>query len=166
MDLRVLGPIGQFLSGIGIIALFVTAWVAYKNYRYHTQLDRLKWLQQLFESFYSSDRYKSVRQQIDFDDITRLLSLLRRSESDPKELRGEERIQVDLFTDYLNFFEWIAFLESKEQLAFEDVDAMFNYYLKRLLQVDKDRQLRRYIRDKGFERLHRLLNRYSPLFDA
>ena len=76
MDVRNLGPIGQFLSGIGIVALFITAWVAYKNYTYHTQLERLKWLQQLFESFYSSDRYKFVRQQIDFDDMTRLLSLL------------------------------------------------------------------------------------------
>ncbi len=166
MDVRDLGAIGQFLSGLGVIFLLITALVAYKNYTYHTQLERLEWLQQLFESFYNSDRYKSVRQQIDFDDVTILLSLLRRSESEPKELRTEERVQVDLFTDYLNFFEWIAFLESKEQLNFEDVDAMSNYYLKRLLQVDKDRQLRRYIRDKGFERLHRLLNRYSPYPDA
>jgi hypothetical protein len=166
MDLRNLGAIGQFLSGIGIFFLLVTAWVAYKNYIYHTQLERLKWLQQLFESFYNSDRYKTVRQQIDFDDMKGLLSLLRRSDSEPAELRREERVQVDLFTDYLNFFEWIAFLESKEQLAFEDVDAMFNYYLKRLLQVDEDQQLRRYIRDKGFERLHRLLNRYTSLPDA
>ncbi len=166
MDVRNLGAIGQLLSGIGIFFLLITAWVAYKNYIYHTQLERLKWLQQLFESFYSSDRYKSVRQQIDFDDFAGLLALLRRSDSEPRELRREERIQVDLLTDYLNFFEWIAYLESKEQLTFEDVDAMFNYYLKRLLQVDPDRQLRRYIRDNGFERLHRLLNRYSPFPDA
>jgi hypothetical protein len=131
MDVKDLGPIGQFLSGIGILFLLITAWVAYKNYIYHTQLDRLKCLQRLFESFYSSDRYKFVRQQIDFDDVKGLLSLLRRSDSEPAELRPEERAQVDLFTDYLNFFEWIAFLESKEELAFEDVDAMFNYYLKR-----------------------------------
>jgi hypothetical protein len=166
MDFRNLGAIGQFLSGIGIFFLLVTAWVAYKNYIYHTQLERLKWLQQLFESFYNSNRYKTVRQQIDFDDMKGLRALLRRSDAEPAELRREEREQVDLFTDYLNFFEWIAFLESKEQLAFEDVDAMFNYYLKRLLQVDDDQQLRRYIRDQGFERLHRLLNRYSPMPDA
>src|SRR5260370_24445266 len=166
MDLRNLGAIGQFLSGIGIFFLLVTAWVAYKNYIYHTQLERLKWLQQLFESFYNSDRYKTVREQIDFDDVEGLLPLLRRSDSEPAALRHEERVQVDLFTDYLIFFEWIAFLESKEQLAFEDVDAMFNYYLKRLVQVDEDQQLRRYIREKGFERLHRLLNRYTPFPDA
>lgn len=166
MDLRNLGVIGQFLSGIGIFFLLITAWVTYKNYVYHTQLERLKWLQQLFESFYSSDRYKAVRQQIDFDDMKELLSLLQRSDSDPAGLRREERIQVDLLTDYLNFFEWIAFLEGKEQLTFDDVDAMFNYYLKRLLQIDGDQQLRRYIRDNGFERLHRLLNRYAPFADA
>jgi len=166
MDVRALGPIGQFMSGIGIFFLLITAWVAYKNYIYHTQLDRLKWLQQLFESFYLSERYKSVRQQIDFDDIKELLALLGRSDSEPNQLRREERIQVDSFTDYLNFFEWIAFLESKDQLTFEDVDAMFNYYLKRMVEVDSDKQLRRYIRDQGFERLHRLLNRYSPFPDA
>lgn len=163
MDLRNLGAIGQFMSGIGIFFLLITAWVTYKNYAYHTQLERLKWLQQLFESFYTVDRYKAIRQQIDFEGLKRLMPLLIRSESEPETLRGEERAQVDLLTDYLNFFEWIAFLESKEQLAFEDVDAMFNYYLKRLLQVDPDRQLRKYIRDKGFEGLHRLLNHYSPV---
>src|SRR5262245_43176578 len=166
MDLRNLGAIGQFLSGIGIFFLLITAWVAYKNYVYNTQLERLKWLQQLFESFYNSDRYKSVRQQIDFDDVKGLLTLLQRSDSEPGGLRREERVQVDELTDYLNFFEWIAFLETKEQLTFEDVDAMFNYYLKRLLQVDQDQQLRRYIRDNGFERLHRLLNHYSRYPDA
>lgn len=166
MDLSNLGHIGQFLSGIGIVFLLITAWFTYKNYAYHTQLERLKWLQQLFESFYSSDRYKAMRQQIDFDDMKDLVSLLQRSESEPAELRREERIQVDLFTDYLNFFEWIAFLEGKEQLTFDDVDAMFNYYLKRLLQIDGDQQLRRYIRDNGFEKLHRLLNRYAPFANA
>jgi hypothetical protein len=166
MDLRNLGIIGQFLSGIGIFFLLITAWIAYKNYVYHTQLERLKWLQQLFESFYTNDRYKAVRQQIDFDDMEGLLALLQRSDTQPTELRREERVQVDLFTDYLNFFEWIAFLEGKEQLTFDDVDAMFNYYLKRLLQIDHDHRLRRYIRDNGFERLHRLLNRYAPLADA
>jgi len=161
MDLRNLGAIGQLMSGIGIVFLLITAWVAYKNYVYHTQLDRLKWLQQLFESFYAVDRYKSIRQQIDYDGLKRLMPLLLRSEHDPESLRSEERTEVDMFTDYLNFFEWIAFLESKEQLDFEDVDAMFNYYLKRLLQVDHDEQLRKYIRDQGFEELDRLLNHYS-----
>src|SRR5262245_59923063 len=98
MDVGDLGAIGQFLSGLGIFFLLLTAWVAYKNYTYHTQLERLKWLQQLFESFYSSDRYKSIRQQIDFDDIAKLLSLLRRSERESKELSTEERVQLDLLT--------------------------------------------------------------------
>lgn len=163
MNTNVLIAIGQILTGMGTIALFVIAFFAYKSYAYQNRLERLKWLQQLYENFYNQERYKAVRQKIDFNDVADLLSLLRRSDTEPEALRFEERKQVDEFTDYLNFFEWIAFLESKGQLSFEDIDVMFNYYLKRLLQVDQDQQFRRYIQHAGYEQLHGLLNRYSRI---
>jgi hypothetical protein len=154
---------GQVLTGAGTLALFGTALIAYRSYAHQTELERLKWLQHLTDNFYNQDRYKSIRQKIDFNDVQGLFSLLRRSDTDPQNMRFEERRQLDEFTDYLNFFEWIAFLESKRQLSFEDVDVMFNYYLKRLMQVDQDQQFRKYIQHEGYEKLHKLLNRYSRI---
>ncbi|HXB21247.1 MAG TPA: hypothetical protein VNV88_07700 [Candidatus Solibacter sp.] len=154
---------GQVLTGAGTLALFITALIAYKSYAHQNNLERLKWLQQLYDSFYNQDRYKSVRQKIDFNDVEGLFSLLLRSNTEPQSMRFEERKQLDEFTDYLNFFEWIAFLESKGQLSFEDVDSMFNYYLKRVMQVDQDQQFRKYIQHAGYEKLHKLLNRYSRI---
>lgn len=88
---------------------------------------------------------------------------MKKSDTDPQSLRAADRNLVDDFTDYLNFFEWIGFLCSSNQLTNEDVDVMFAYYLKRLLQVDKNQFLRKYIQEKDYQQLHRLLNRYSAV---
>jgi hypothetical protein len=152
---------GELLTGIGTIILSGTAISAFVSFRYQTKLDRLKWLQQLYDTFYNSERYKSIRQEIDFAGGAKLFPLLRRSDSEPGALGSEERNEVDRFTDYLNFFEWLAHLEDEKQLEFKDLDAMFNYYLIRLLQIDQDQQIRHYMKRHGYEKLHQLLNRYS-----
>jgi hypothetical protein len=163
VDIKDIGAIGQLLSGVGALILAGAALWARKSYRHQVNLEQMKWLQQLYDSFYNSERYKAVRQLIDFDDLGATLELLRRADADSGRLSLPERTQVDQFTDYLNFFEWIAFLEKEGQLTFEQLDAMFKYYLTRFLQVDKNRQLRKYIQEKGYEQLHRLLNRYSEI---
>jgi hypothetical protein len=143
------------------LAVAALALWARQSYRRQVNLERMRWLQQLYDGFYNSDRYKSVRQMIDFDELEQTLDLLRRGDADPHQLSLPERGQVDEFTDYLNFFEWLAFLEGEKQLTFTQLDTMFGYYLARLLQVDKNRQLRKYIQDKGYEQLHGLLDRYA-----
>jgi hypothetical protein len=161
LNIRELGPLGQLLSGLGTIVLSGLALWARKSYRRQVNLEQMRWLQQLYDSFYNSDRYKGVRQVIDFDELGQTMELLRRGEADPHQLSLPERAQIDQFTDYLNFFEWLAYLEKEKQLTFLQLDTMFGYYLTRLLQVDKNRQLRKYIQEKGYEQLDRLLERYS-----
>ena len=163
MDIRDWGAIGQLLSGIGTVVVAGAATLARRSYRHQIGLEQMKWLQQLYDNFYNSDRYKAVRQRIDFDDLETLLQLLRKSDVAPQELRTQEKDQLDQFTDYLNFFEWIGYLEREGQITFENIDAMFKYYLVRLLQVDVSHQLRKYISDHGYEELHNLLNRYSKI---
>jgi len=161
VDIKDLGPLGQLLSGLGTISLAGLALWARQSYRRQVNLEQMRWLQQLYDSFYNSDRYKAVRQIIDFDELAQILDLLRRGETDPHQLSLPERAQVDQLTDYLNFFEWLAFLEEEKQLTFVQLDTMFGYYLVRLLQVDKNRQLRQYIQEKGYEQLNGLLDRYA-----
>jgi hypothetical protein len=161
VDIKDFGPLGQFLSGLGTIVLALLGLWARRNYRRQVNLEQMRWLQQLYDSFYNSDRYKEVRQVIDFDELGQTMELLRRGDADPHQLSLPERAKLDQFTDYLNFFEWLAYLEKEKQLTFPQLDTMFGYYLARLSQVDKNRQLRQYIRDKGYEQLHRLLDRYA-----
>jgi len=161
VDIRDLGPIGQFLSGLGAIGLAGLAVWARQSYRRQVNVEQMRWLQQLYDGFYNSDHYKSIRRMIDFDELDQTLDLLRRGDADPHQLSLPERAQVDELTDYLNFFEWLAFLEEEKQLTFTQLDTMFGYYLARLLQVDKNRQLRKYIQEKGYEQLNGLLDRYA-----
>jgi len=161
VDIKDFGPLGQFLSGLGTIVLALLALWARQNYRRQVSLEQMRWLQQLYDSFYNSERYKEVRQVIDYDELGQTMELLRRGDADPHQLSLPERAQLDQFTDYLNFFEWLAYLEEEKQLTFKQLDTMFGYYLARLSQVDKNHQLRQYIRDNGYEQLHRLLERYA-----
>jgi hypothetical protein len=161
VDIRDFGPLGQFLSGLGTLGLFVLGLWARQSYRRQVNLEQMRWLQQLYDSFYNSDRYKEMRQAIDFDELEQTIELLRRADAEPHQLSLPERARVDQFTDYLNFFEWLAYLEEQKQLTFQQLDTMFGYYLTRLLQVDRSRQLRQYIQEKGYEQLQELLDRYS-----
>ena len=141
----------SFLSGSAIVGLL------------GLRFQRLSWLHELFENFYNNDQYKGVRQKIDYEDVEQLLLLLDKSDSHPQGLQPEERMQVDQFTDYLNFFEWIAFLKKKHQLGKDHVEALFGYYIDRLLHVNEmnDNRLLKYIHAHGYEQLGTLLARYS-----
>jgi len=65
-----------------------------------------------------------------------------------------ERDLFDDFTDYLNFFEYIAYLQERGQLDQRDVDAMFDYYLRSL---KRHPEICEYAGQNGFERLKSLL---------
>ena len=60
------------------------------------------------------------------------------------------------FTDYLNFFEFIAFLTISKQLRSSEIEALFGYYLDCLNRHDRVKQ---YISnpENGYEGLAKLL---------
>jgi len=107
---------------VSIIAGIVTgmaalgAWIQYRG---NSKRERVKWIVQLFEKFYESSNYKEFRELLDSDKV-------------------EERAKVDAivhdkdakFTDYLNFFELIAFLVKEKQLTDEIALNLFRYYLR------------------------------------
>lgn len=60
------------------------------------------------------------------------------------------------FTDYLNFFEYVAILTKSEQLRDEDIEDLFGYYLNCLKRHER---VRKYIDNpiNGYEKLSQLL---------
>jgi hypothetical protein len=64
--------------------------------------------------------------------------------------------EASSWTDYPNFFEFMAYLQTSKQLSRRDVQALFGYYLECL---KRHREVVEYIRnkEKGYEYLRKSL---------
>ena len=154
-----LSALGSYLTGIGTVLLGSAALYAgleaVREYKTKAQTDKARWTTDLFHKFYEERAYRTIRQKIDYDDLSHIRALIHRREG---KFSQDERDLFDNFTDYLNFFEYVAYLLEQNQLDRADVEAMFEYYLKRMAEST---ELGDYARDNGFERLHTLLLKYG-----
>ncbi len=121
----------------------VAAFGAYLTYRSNSRRERAKWAVQLYDKFYEGTRYKAVREQLD-------------CASDSADVQKLVRDETPEFTDYLNFFELVAFLAETKQLSKDEVLRLFDYYLKCL---KKHSAVVAYLntKEKGFEQLNAFL---------
>ncbi len=157
---------GSLLSGVFTLGLFAVAlWSArraIREYGSRTGLEKAQWLARLFEKFYEHKSYKKIRQAIDFEELIPILTLIDKDLSARSgtgaTFSRDEKDLLDEFTDYLNFFELVAYLRELNQLEERDVRAMFSYYLDRMREVDGDGKILRYIRESGYEHLVALLS--------
>lgn len=97
----------------GLIAVFGAVFVYNRNSR----VRRAEWLASLYEKFYEKPEFRDIREILDCDargsnEITAVLESERRD-----------------FTDYLNFFEFVAVLRKSNQLTNEEIEDLFCYYL-------------------------------------
>jgi hypothetical protein len=155
---------GTYLAGAGTVVLAIAAVFtgvrAVQEYSSRNRTERAKWVFGLYEKFYEHDDFKKIRQKIDFEDTEQILVLIRRDMKDGKRaatFSPSERLTLDQFTDYLNFFEMIAWLWKGDLLSKKDVLAMFHYYLKRLVETRGGSEIRDFIDQKDYENLKHLL---------
>lgn len=138
--LDIISPIVTMISaGVAI----VVATLAIRTYRRNATLERSRWASSLYDKFYKEETLKSMRDKLDCPkDSEQVSEIVLREES--------------AFTDYLNFFEFIAFLKNSRQLTDSEIDALFGYYLDCLMRHD---QVSEYINNatNGYEGLVRLL---------
>jgi hypothetical protein len=124
------------------------AFVAVLTYHRNSVVERARWLSSLYTKFYEAPDLKRIRTTLDesLPNATAVQELVRTEDSD--------------FTDYLNFFEFVAYLKARGQLSKRDVAALFDYYL-RLLSKHED--VRKYILDdrKGYDYLKKLLPNFA-----
>lgn len=135
--------ISSLLAAAGVLG-------AVRIYYRKVALERATWLSSLYSKFYEAPDLKRIRKMLDENpaDAPQVEELVRNEDPD--------------LTDYLNFFEFMAYLEVRGQLSRRDVGALFDYYL-RLLSKHKD--VRRYVLDdrNGYGYLKRLLPRFPPV---
>lgn len=165
-----LGNLGNLLQGIGAIALAVvggcTAFFAVREYREKGRVEKAKWLSDLFRQFFVDPTFKEIRQKIDFNDLEPIRDLIIRERawhqlSVPETFTSDERNLLDRFTDFLNFFEFVGLLQKNGRLTDDDIGSLFDYYITRLVEIDPDNEIRRYLKELNFQNLNDLLNRVS-----
>ncbi|HEY1262904.1 MAG TPA: hypothetical protein VGF06_05225 [Terriglobales bacterium] len=130
----------QTLSyGVGALAAISSVLV----YRRNSRLERARWMSSLYAKFYEQPELKMVRDVLD-------------GSANSPEVLSMVQQETPGFTDYLNFFEFMAYLKDTGQLSVIDVRALFEYYLNCLRRHDT---VRKYIADesKGYGYLKKLL---------
>ena len=130
----------KIVGGAGVL-------VAALAYRRQIKIKRSEWIKSLFEKFFENPNYKEARSWLDYNELNKKLNT-----SDQTEKRKNE----ELFTDFLNFFEFIGVLYSKKELTLDEVNEIFDYYLKKIkgYTICKD-----WIAKYGFEKLKNLLSK-------
>ena len=136
-----LKPVAEFAT---LVATFVAVLWAACAYHRSVKLERARWIKQLYEKFYEQPQLKRVRDLLDSGNVQSISQLIKNE--DP------------LFTDYLNFFEFLAYLSESKQIKKKEMEGLFGYYLRSLRL---NREVVKYINDagKGFEKLQRLLRK-------
>ncbi len=98
----------------------------------------------MYEKFYERGELKKVRDSLDCEsNLEQVNELVLGGGSD--------------FTDYLNFFEFVAILEHSKQLKRKEIEDLFGYYIGCLKRHDI---VRRYVKENGYERLDSLLRKW------
>ncbi len=133
------GTIIDWLKFVGPAA--AALWAAW-TYHTRVKLERARWMKELYEKFYEQPQLKEVRELLDGGDSRKISELVRNEEAS--------------FTDYLNFFEFLAYLEESKQVNKNDMLGLFEYYLRNL---KANHEVIDYIENstKGFEKLRKLL---------
>src|SRR5579864_8725908 len=134
-------PIFQLLAAASVTIGALAYW---RNSR----LERARWLSSLYSKFYEALDLKMIRETLDC--------------SAPNAAGVQKLVEDEdaRFTDYLNFFEFMAYLRACGQLSTRDVGALFDYYLRVLTRHE---DVRKYVMDdrNGYGYLKKLLPRFS-----
>ena len=118
MEWKDIVQIVYYIAGtIGVLGTLLAACVALYVYHRNSELERARWASSLYEKFYEKKDLKSIRDRL--DDL----------EADSEAVRKLVSDAESDFTDYLNFFEFIAFLQKSKQVNPAQVEDLFGFYL-------------------------------------
>jgi hypothetical protein len=134
------------------IFAIVGGWIAIATYRRNVRVKRAEWLSNLHSKFFEAPTYKRIRQILESKgpEYSALGQALSDNQTNP---------DVELFVDYLNFFEFVGSLSKLEQLSEAEIDGLFDYYLK---QLAGERIVRQFVATQGFENLNQILTKRAP----
>lgn len=117
--------------------------IAIATYLRNARVRRAEWLSSLHSRFFETSTYKKIRQVLEAkgEDYVALRQALTDNQTND---------DVELLVDYLNFFEFVGSLRKLGQLSSDEIDLLFDYYLR---QLAGDPVLRQFVETQGFEGL-------------
>jgi hypothetical protein len=122
---------------VGFAAALGSLW----QYRQNSIRERTRWLFELYRRFYEDTSLKAMRIRIDWGDTGFI------AEEKDSDLLGD-------LDNFLNFFEFVAFLKKRSEITVEEIRAMFEYPLK---MIAVNGATLAYVRKYGYEELDALL---------
>jgi len=117
------------------VVAILAALASYLQYRRNSIRERTRWLFELYQRFYEQKTLKAMRIRLDSHDTQFV------SEEKDLDLLGE-------LDDFLNFFEFIAYLWKKGELQLEEVRALFAYPLR---TIAEDEAVMVYVSKYGYD---------------
>jgi hypothetical protein len=128
------------------VAGATAALFSYFVYRSNSRRERARWVENLYSRFFEKNELKQVRDALD-------------CAADDAQVNALVQEEGAAWTDYLNFFELVAYLRESEQLEEADVTALFQYYLG---CMHRHRAVMAYVNDetKGFKYLRKLISKF------
>lgn len=111
---------GTYITGLGTLALVIAALIAARTTIQELQekrnLERGKWLSELYKSHFEESKFKEIRTKIDYENLDDIRALITKDLADrtagvrQSSLTFNEQALLDKFTDYFNFYELIGYL--------------------------------------------------------
>lgn len=133
--------IKAFAAIVGV----VSAGFAVRTYERNTRTKAAEFLMSLHKAFFVDGTYQPMKDLLDCDGA-----------EEEEKLAKAVAEQSAAFTDFLNFFELVAYLTEIDTLTTDDTEALLGYYLDKLVEAPA---VWGYVRrsSTGFENLRRLL---------
>jgi gamma-glutamylcyclotransferase (GGCT)/AIG2-like uncharacterized protein YtfP len=150
---------------LAIGAVGTAGWGVY-SYRAAKRVEAAKWIQGLFRDFYIEDRFKRVRELLEYEWEDKAGPLLARRLSN-REIPPDywERLALQELDMLLNYFEHVLYLEEERHLSAQDRKALFSYWFEIMGKADRG-SLRRYAACFDFERVAKALKAGSEDYVA
>jgi gamma-glutamylcyclotransferase (GGCT)/AIG2-like uncharacterized protein YtfP len=156
------GVSADWLSATADLAMalgtgFAAIW-AVVSYRSAKRSEKSRWMKELFSEFFFNNNFDEIRDLLEFGYATKLEPLLyqaalgRYNEIDTE----EERRLVKELDNFLNYMEYVLYLEDNNQISRDDVEVTFGYWIG-VLADDQHALLRDYCDKFGYERVSALV---------
>jgi hypothetical protein len=145
---RILEIIAKIATTIATLVGAIGVSFAVNSYSQSVRLKRAEWLQKLYQQFYELDRYRTVREILDYRPERELAEIYAHLSDQSKD------DLVDQLWKYLNFLEFVAGLVELKQIRMANLELLFEYPLQRIAD---DEQIMARLSQEGYEHLHVLL---------
>ncbi len=139
--------------------VFAATW-AVVSYRSAKKSEKSRWMKELFSEFFFNNNFDEIRDLLEFGYQSKLEPLLyqaalgRYNQIDTP----EERRLIKELDNFLNYMEYVLYLEDNGQIGRSDVDVTFGYWIS-VLADDQHAFVRHYCENFGYERVFELVSK-------